>query len=90
MLGQQEIQRRRWFQGDVSKPLFGEDGVRALNAPYDIALGNWIFDHVDDTAVLDAMWLNIAAATRSGGLFIGIRACDPRCEAMTTGKYGPT
>lgn len=90
LLGLKQSQRLRWFHGDASRPLFGDGGVPGLSQQYDIVLGNWIFDHVDDTAVLDAMWRNIAAGTRSGGLFVGVRACDPRCEAMTTGKYGPT
>lgn len=90
LLGSEASKKLRWFYGDASKPLFGENGVTGLTPPYDIVLGNWLFDHVDDRAVLEAIWSNISAALRSGGRFIGVRACDPRCEAMVTGKYGPT
>ncbi|KAI1875789.1 uncharacterized protein JN550_002075 [Neoarthrinium moseri] len=85
-----ESGRLRWFHGDVSRPLFGEQGVVGLCPPYDLVMANWIFDHIDSPDVLKALWRNIAAAVRPGGRFVGVRACDPRCEAMKTGKYGPT
>ncbi|KAI1856263.1 hypothetical protein JX265_011775 [Neoarthrinium moseri] len=90
LMGPQESGRLRWFHGDVSKPLFGEQGVVGLCPPYDLVMANWIFDHIDSPDVLEALWRNIAAAVRPGGRFVGVRACDPRCEAMKTGKYGPT
>lgn len=40
LLGPGESERLRWFHGDVSKALFGDDGVRGLSPPYDIVLGN--------------------------------------------------
>jgi SAM-dependent methyltransferase len=89
-LGQEHSTLLRWFHGDASKPLFGEDGVSGLSPPYDVVLANWIFDHVDNVTVLEALWRNISVAVRPGGLFVGVRACDPRCDAMITGKYGPT
>lgn len=83
----------QWLLGDASKSLFDQtDGVTRLGkqGTYDIVMGNWIFDHVSDITVLEAMWHNISRALRPGGRFIGVRACDPRTPAMTTGKYGPT
>ncbi|PVH95163.1 S-adenosyl-L-methionine-dependent methyltransferase [Periconia macrospinosa] len=90
LLGTEGSKRLRWFHGDASKQLFGEGGVLGLTPPYDVVLANWVFDHVDDPAVLEAMWRNISAAVRPGGWFVGVRACDPRCDAMISGKYGPT
>ena len=90
LLGPESSIRLRWFHGDASKPLFGEEGIPGLKPPYDLVLANWIFDHVDDVTVLEAIWQNISAAVRPGGHVVGVRACDPRCDAMVTGKYGPT
>ncbi|KAI1643737.1 methyltransferase-like protein [Daldinia loculata] len=90
LMGPNESAKIRWFLGDASKPLFGQGGIAELQASYDVVMANWIFDHVDSLSVLDAIWRNIAAALRPGGRFIGVRACDPRTQAMVTGKYGPT
>ncbi|KAL7620930.1 hypothetical protein AAE478_008241 [Parahypoxylon ruwenzoriense] len=90
ILGPDRSRKLHWFLGDASKPLFSEGGIVGLRESYDIVMANWIFDHVSSPDVLDAMWRNIAAALRPGGRFVGVRACDPRCEAMTTGKYGPS
>ncbi|KAI5923507.1 methyltransferase-like protein [Camillea tinctor] len=90
ILGEEARKRLRWFLGDVSKPLFGEGGVVGLRDSYDVVMANWIFDHVGSVEVLEAMWHNISAAVRPGGRFVGVRACDPRTKAMTTGKYGPS
>ncbi|KAK8063305.1 hypothetical protein PG996_007957 [Apiospora saccharicola] len=68
----------------------GTVGVPGLSPPYDVVMANWVFDHVDKPEVLEAIWQNIAAAVGPGGRFVGVRACDPRCEAMISGRYGPT
>ncbi|KAK8062198.1 hypothetical protein PG997_014295 [Apiospora hydei] len=94
LLGPEEsAQRLRWFHGDATKPLFGTttetervEGLAGLSPPYDVVMANWIFDHVDKPEVLEALWRNIAAAVKPGGRFIGVRACDPRCEAMSSGN----
>lgn len=86
----------RWFLRDVTRPLYSENEKEARpvaireQGSYDIVMGNWIFDHVSNIKVLEAIWLNITKALKLGGYFIGVRACDPRTRAMTTGKYGPT
>ena len=92
----------RWFLHDVSEPLYAsrnDDGGSSEKGvlvgigdrgSYDVVMGNWIFDHVSDISVLEAMWRNISSALKPGGRFLGVRACDPRTPAMTTGKYGPT
>lgn len=92
--------KMRWFLHDVSEPLYSsrdgdgseKGGLVGIGdrGSYDIVMGNWIFDHISDISVLEAMWRNISSALRPGGRFLGVRACDPRTPAMTTGKYGPT
>ncbi|KAI1481087.1 methyltransferase-like protein [Daldinia eschscholtzii] len=90
LIGGTESAKISWFLGDASKPLFGEGGIAGLQESYDVVMANWIFDHVDNPSVLDAIWRNISTALRPGGRFVGVRACDPRAQAMVTGKYGPT
>lgn len=57
---------------------------------YDIVMANWVFDHAANMTELEGMWRNIAAFTKPGGRFIGVRTGEylPYSEAAADGKYG--
>ena len=52
--------------GDCTKPLDLED------EPFDIVLGAWLLNYASTVAEQLAMWRNIHANLRPGGIFIGI------------------
>ncbi|KAF2965108.1 hypothetical protein GQX73_g8441 [Xylaria multiplex] len=74
----------RWFEADISKPL---DHL-PLHPQYDIVMANWPLDHASNMAMLESMFQNISDYLKAGGRFLGIRTCDPRAPAMTTGELG--
>jgi toxoflavin synthase len=86
--GREDGNRIRWFAADASKPLI-DQGI-PLEAQYDVAMANWVFDHALSVDDLRGMWANLAAYTKPGGRFVGVRVLGKANGAayLNEAKYG--
>jgi len=89
--GRTDQGRIRWHVGDAAKPLAEQGvGVVGLEAQYDVAMANWVFDHALSVDDLRGMWENLAAYTKPGGRFVGVRVLGKAIGAayVLEAKYG--
>ncbi|KAK4623836.1 hypothetical protein CLAFUW4_06026 [Fulvia fulva] len=83
--GPAHVEKLRYFEADVSKPL---EHLSLRQEKYDVVMANWIFGCAPTLDVLEGMFANIAKYLKPGGKFVGVRDANVEELQAAFPKYG--